>query len=386
MALEVRWREPFEHELDLWNMDAIVGLEFEAFPQHGLCVWREPMWDHWRNAVHEPGLDLSHGRDVLIGQRATKHLNEATAQAPDVHLLGDQRTVAEALWCHVAGRATSVLPSEDRTMFTELLRLPEVANLDVEMGVQHQILRLQITVDQSRIALVHVPNGRCDLRGDLQPQGGLQVHSLHKQQVEKISVRKELGDDREVGMLQDAADVPDDGRMGQGPVRVDLALQVSKLLRGHRAVVPQNAPFHTDVLALPPGKVNFTKAALRDVLDKHEVLPLDDLLRHQLHNQLHISFHVPYFSGSDPLTLRIGGLLTSEGCCDNMRRKLAAVCRLLRNPMRRLCFGFRFRCRDHGIAARNHDGDGRLASWCAAAGRRASRESPRDALTGRARW
>ena len=73
------------------------------------------------------------------------------------------------------------------------------------------------------------------------------------------------------------ANVLDDARVVQGPVRVDLSLQVPQLLLGHGAPVAKDAALDADLLTPVLCEEHLTKGSCTDRLNELNFAPLDEL-------------------------------------------------------------------------------------------------------------
>mmetsp|Transcript_35653 Transcript_35653/g.102704 ORF Transcript_35653/g.102704 Transcript_35653/m.102704 type:complete len:231 (+) Transcript_35653:300-992(+) len=228
----------------------MVERELEALRERRLDDRRKPGRNHRPFPLLQHRMQhLLHGGEVLVRQGAAEHLDDATTQAPYVHLLGDDAAGGEALGRHVSRGAAIVLIGR-QALLPQRLRLPEVAELHAVVRVEHQVLRLQVPVDHYGVAPMHVLNRLRHCSCDLQTDGCRQIHPAHVQEIEHVAVRQKLRHHRQVRVLQHATYVPDDRWVIQRPVSVDLALQIQQLLLCHGAVVPKNAPLNAHVLAL----------------------------------------------------------------------------------------------------------------------------------------
>mmetsp|Transcript_11698 Transcript_11698/g.27867 ORF Transcript_11698/g.27867 Transcript_11698/m.27867 type:complete len:216 (+) Transcript_11698:106-753(+) len=195
---------------------------------------------------------LHSGALLLVGDGTTPDLHEAAPHTPDVHLLRHVPHGNKRLRRHVPRRPAVVLVKLQR-LPVQSLRLPEVTQLDVVVEISHQVLGLDVAVDDGRGLRVHVADHGSELRRDLQPRQRGQRDALHVQQIKQVAIGHVLGDDAKNGVLQHTPDVAHDVGVLQRPVCVDFSLQIMHLFFGHRAAFAHVASLHRHFSALVRG-------------------------------------------------------------------------------------------------------------------------------------
>mmetsp|Transcript_10943 Transcript_10943/g.23914 ORF Transcript_10943/g.23914 Transcript_10943/m.23914 type:complete len:286 (+) Transcript_10943:375-1232(+) len=118
------------------------------------------------------------------------------------------------------------------------LRQPEIADLYIEVQVQHNVHALQVTVDHAGFLAVQVVHCICQLEAHIHAMGQGQLYFPHVQEMVQGASRHVFRDEAQVGELQTSPDKLNKPLVPQMTDGLNLALQVLQdAVNGHHLVL-----------------------------------------------------------------------------------------------------------------------------------------------------